>query len=199
MKWDWYWSLGADRRVADILCAPSASLERDHERAAALYCLTVAVSLSRAGSATSGAVTVGDRDGIYAFPDGVESSWANDVTGVVFSGSLHTTREEPVRVQGNLPKSQQGRERGSPKGEVSARTAPLSPGGGPIFRSPIVGCTKVFYRTRGGWDEHAGSNRTHPGWHPELIDRKERKDRFRAEFPEFFSADAGTWTGLAAD
>lgn len=189
-KSDWYWSLGAGRRIADILSAPSVSLERDHERVAGLYCLSVAVALSGRGSATSGAVTAGDRDGIYALPDRVDSSWARDVAGFVFSGSLRGTCETTVRYEGNPPNPPQAPKHGCPTDDVPARTARPNPRGGCIFRCPIAGCTKVFHGTRGGWDEHAGSIRTHPGWHPELLDRDERKGRFRAEFPDFFSAGA---------
>lgn len=51
---------------------------------------------------------------------------------------------------------------------------------------PIPGCDKVYQRTRGGWDAHIGSLRTHPNWHPELANPEDRKMMYRIDFPEFF-------------
>jgi len=59
------------------------------------------------------------------------------------------------------------------------------PRGGPEYRCPIPGCTKVFHGTRGGWDAHVASWRMHPHWHPDVIDGEERKRRFRREYPRW--------------
>ena len=51
---------------------------------------------------------------------------------------------------------------------------------------PVPGCEKIFLRTRGGWDGHAGSLRTHPDWHPEVADAEKRRALFRDEFSDWF-------------
>jgi hypothetical protein len=55
-----------------------------------------------------------------------------------------------------------------------------------MHHCPIPGCTKVFHRSRGGWDGHVGALRMHPNWQPRLVDHGKRLDLFRAQFPEFF-------------
>lgn len=57
-----------------------------------------------------------------------------------------------------------------------------------VFRCPIAGCDKVFRGSRSGWDAHVGSIRLHPGWHPELREPNERRERFQAEFSGFFDS-----------
>ncbi len=67
-----------------------------------------------------------------------------------------------------------------------------APSGGPqssegrIYRCPIAGCDKTFLNSRGGWDAHIASFRTHRSWHPSLTSPEERKKRFKLEFPGFF-------------
>lgn len=51
---------------------------------------------------------------------------------------------------------------------------------------PIPGCGKVFFTGRGGWDAHVASMRNHPDWHAEVADPDDRKERFRAEFADWF-------------
>ena len=53
------------------------------------------------------------------------------------------------------------------------------------YRCPIGGCTKVFRGSRGGWDAHVASPRIHPDWHPDVIDGRVRKERFKAEYPDW--------------
>lgn len=53
------------------------------------------------------------------------------------------------------------------------------------YRCPIGGCTKVFRGSRGGWDAHVASPRIHPDWHPDIIDGRERKECFKAEYPDW--------------
>ncbi len=57
----------------------------------------------------------------------------------------------------------------------------------PTYRCPIPECSRLFYGSRSGWDGHVGSPRMHPNWHPEVTDHGERRERFRAEFPQFFA------------
>jgi hypothetical protein len=60
-------------------------------------------------------------------------------------------------------------------------------GAAPTGRAcPIPGCDKVFRIGRGGWDAHVASMRNHPDWHAEVEDPEDRKERFRAEFAEWF-------------
>ena len=54
------------------------------------------------------------------------------------------------------------------------------------FRCPIPGCPKVFYVSRGGWDAHVASHRTHPDWHPEVLDPEERKRLFKETYARWF-------------
>jgi len=54
------------------------------------------------------------------------------------------------------------------------------------FACPIPECNHVFITTRGGWDSHVASLRIHPGWHPNVVDGKERKRLFRTEYTAWF-------------
>ena len=54
------------------------------------------------------------------------------------------------------------------------------------YPCPIPGCAWVFKGSRGGWDGHVGSLRTHPNWHPELVSPEDRRNTFEIEFREFF-------------
>ena len=56
---------------------------------------------------------------------------------------------------------------------------------GKEYPCPIPGCTHIFNGGRGGWDGHVGSLKTHPEWHPEVIDHEERKSIFDQEYPEW--------------
>lgn len=59
------------------------------------------------------------------------------------------------------------------------------PSGRMEYRCPIRGCAKVFHGSRGGWDAHIASPRIHPDWHPDITDGRERKVRFKAEYPDW--------------
>jgi hypothetical protein len=68
-------------------------------------------------------------------------------------------------------------------------SVPMAPSGLLGVRSypcPIPECTWVFKGSRGGWDGHVGSLRTHPNWHLELKSPEERRNGFAIEFREFF-------------
>ena len=89
-----------------------------------------------------------------------------------------------------LPEQTFGRvsnERRAPKERTPHVAARGTVGDGTrLFRCPIPGCVKEYIRSRGGWDAHVGSVRSHPRWHPELTSA-ERKRQFEVEFPEFFT------------
>jgi hypothetical protein len=51
---------------------------------------------------------------------------------------------------------------------------------------PIPGCTKRYRGSRGGWDAHVASRRTHPDWHRREGDPERRKEIFRREYPGWF-------------
>lgn len=70
----------------------------------------------------------------------------------------------------------------TPRDNGSRRTQHLSD----QFPCPIPGCDKVFQGSRGGWDSHVGSLRSHPEWYRDLLSPDERKRQFEREFPEFF-------------
>jgi hypothetical protein len=67
-KSDWYWALGGRTAVASALSV-ECQAERDHERVAALTCLSLAAQL--AGEARDGtrAIAIGDPQGIYVVPE----------------------------------------------------------------------------------------------------------------------------------
>jgi hypothetical protein len=54
------------------------------------------------------------------------------------------------------------------------------------YSCPIAGCNRIFQGSRGGWDAHVGSLRLHQEWHPELQERRKRRQQFKIEFPDFF-------------
>jgi len=55
-----------------------------------------------------------------------------------------------------------------------------------VFHCPIPGCSMEFLGSRGGWDGHVLSLRTHPEWHPEVDDPEERKRLFKEEYGTWF-------------
>lgn len=54
------------------------------------------------------------------------------------------------------------------------------------FPCPIDGCSHVFNGTRGGWDSHVASLKTHKQWRRDLKVPKDRKKAFKEQFPKFF-------------
>ena len=55
------------------------------------------------------------------------------------------------------------------------------------YPCPILRCSHVFQGSRGGWDAHVGSLRKHPEWNPNVVDKKERMELFKSEYPEFLA------------
>ena len=74
-KSDWYWHLGANKKVAKILGCTDVARQLDHEKVAALTCLAVAKELAGGGRAR-----VGGDDGIYAFLREADASWEETLT-----------------------------------------------------------------------------------------------------------------------
>lgn len=186
-KSDWYWSLGANEIVSQIVGSASAALERDHERVAALYCLSVAVGIARGCRGAAGAVTAGDQRGVYALLNRVDETWFPAVEALTYSGRLMT-----AGASAGSSSSRRDRLSAPRFGELVA--APLHerrPASnrtqGRNFACPIQACTKVFQNSRGGWDGHVGSLAKHPDWHAELTNASERRERFLVEFPGFFN------------
>jgi hypothetical protein len=55
------------------------------------------------------------------------------------------------------------------------------------YPCPVPGCSKVFLGSRGGWDGHVGSLQNHPEWEPGLVEARDRRERFRVEFADWFA------------
>lgn len=71
-----------------------------------------------------------------------------------------------------------------PRATKAPATASIARSGSD-HRCPIPGCSKVFRGSHGGWNAHVASLKTHAGWHPELRDGEQRKERFRQEYLRF--------------
>jgi len=60
--------------------------EIDHELQAGIYCAAVARRLEALRLNKSGAIALGDEDGVYVFPEEVEKSWYKHVAPLVYRG-----------------------------------------------------------------------------------------------------------------
>ena len=58
------------------------------------------------------------------------------------------------------------------------------------YGCPVPGCSNTFVGSRGGWDAHVASTRTHPDWYPGVADPDERKRLFKNEFSNWFGDDS---------
>jgi len=54
------------------------------------------------------------------------------------------------------------------------------------YPCPIPNCSHIFKKTRGGWDSHAASLKTHPNWHPDEKNGSQRKKIFKDEYSSWF-------------
>ncbi len=101
--------------------------------------------------------------------------------GILGTGTIDLSLQErqfqPSREQ---PGSSANRRQGSPSTSLSRSRSVRA------YPCPIPGCVWVFKGSRGGWDGHVGSQRTHPNWHPELVSPEDRRNSFEIEFREFF-------------
>ena len=58
------------------------------------------------------------------------------------------------------------------------------------YGCPVPGCSNTFVGSRGGWDAHVASTRTHPDWYPGVADPVERKRLFKNDFSNWFGDDS---------
>jgi hypothetical protein len=98
-KSDWYWHIGAARRVAELLQSREVAQETHHERVAALYCLAVAERLGCQLRGEGGVAAVGDTSGVYVIPAAVASDWLPPLREVgLFRGELAPQQTFTARV-----------------------------------------------------------------------------------------------------
>jgi hypothetical protein len=101
--------------------------------------------------------------------------------GILGTGTIDLSLpERQFQTARDLPVS------GLKRRHASPTMAPYRLPGVRSYPCPIPECTWVFKGSRGGWDGHVGSLRTHPNWHPELKSPEERRNAFAIEFREFF-------------
>jgi len=87
-KSDWYWALGVNQQVSEILAIPELKHERDHERVAGVFCLALAAQLADTTGHDGAAVAIGDKEGIYVVSRQLAAGWERDVERVgIASGS----------------------------------------------------------------------------------------------------------------
>ena len=87
-KSDWYWALGVDQQVSEMLSIPELKQERDHERVAGIFCLALATQLADTTGRDCTAVAIGDKEGIYVVSRHLAAGWEQDVARVgIASGS----------------------------------------------------------------------------------------------------------------
>lgn len=109
--------------------------------------------------------------------------------GMLGTGSINLKLAE--QRFGNSPRArkeqtQNGRSRSTvPSGRSSSKMSSTADALR-TYPCPIPGCRKVYRGSRGGWDAHVGSLRTHPSWRPELQTDEDRRQAYRTEFPDFF-------------
>lgn len=109
----------------------------------------------------------------------LESSYRHPIEGGML-GSLSLNIHLPGR---RFPCGPASAAEGAP---TPRRLRPLEPPTASPRACPIPGCSHVYESGRGGWDARVASLRTHPNWHPDVTDKRERKRLFRLEFPDFF-------------
>lgn len=105
-KSDWYWQIGGGRSVARSLPSEASSRvkgERDHERVAALVCVSLATQLAQESRDFSKAITIGNRaEGIYVVSQNIDETWSGLVNskhpkGISgLDGERYCSRTEPV-------------------------------------------------------------------------------------------------------
>ncbi|MCC6812158.1 MAG: hypothetical protein IT381_32355 [Deltaproteobacteria bacterium] len=85
-KSDWYWAIGGNAFVADVLGSKEVKEETDHELVAGLYCLAVAQQLAMQAKNKTRAMVLGDEHGGYVVSSMVAQSWfkAVQAVGVIF-------------------------------------------------------------------------------------------------------------------
>ena len=152
--------------------------KHDQDRLDAAICLVIAL-LWRRTSRDQMAV-IGDRRGYMVTPISPEGRTILQRAAVNHKVPMDAEWSEDAhhRTTDSGPREDTGH--GTTGVEPKARLV-----GRMEYRCPIGGCTKVFRGSRGGWDAHVASPRIHPDWHPDVIDRRVRKERFKAEYPDW--------------
>ena len=161
----------------------AAPTKRDQDRLDAAVCLLVALYWRRAPRNRS--VVIGDsRTGYMVTP---MSPASREILGRV-ADEKHVPIDGPwPRDVERLPDDTPGAGlRGSQDPAAAGRNT-SSESGGAEYPCPIPGCSKIFRRSRGGWDAHVGSLRIHPDWHPDVSNPEERKWIFKAEYGRLVS------------
>jgi len=87
-KSDWYWACGARFSIASALNADDVVNETDHDRIAALVCLTVGEQLSGQALDGGSAVAIGGRDGVYVLPSRCHADWQDALEPMIYYGAL---------------------------------------------------------------------------------------------------------------
>lgn len=154
------------------------SPQKHHQdRLDAAVCLVVAL-LWRQGSRDQMAV-IGDRRGYMVTPISPEGRAILQRAAVKQKVPIDTEWSEDAHHRA----ADSGLSGGN--GHRTTDSRPKELAGRVEYRCPIGGCTKVFRGSRGGWDAHVASPRIHPNWHPDITDGRERKVRFKAEYPDW--------------
>ena len=142
----------------------------------------IEAALAAANPGASGAVRLGK-----AFDDIIDSGIALLTGAAWLAGKSTVIREEdgdghivvPGDVDAGAARSTTPRQR---RRGVARRTVAV---GAAQTRCPL--CAHMFASWPSGWDSHAGSTRTHPRWHPEVVAPEERRRLYRAEFASMFT------------
>ncbi len=188
---DWRLVATAVQRHADALGLPPLSRwasqyavldspkKHHQDRLDAAICLLVALQWRR--SSRDEMAVIGDRRGYMVTPISPE--------GRTLLQRAAANQRVPIDIEWPEDAHHRTADSGSSEGTghrtTDSRSKSRLPAQQAKYRCPIRGCTKVFHGSRGGWDAHVASHRIHPDWHPDVTDGKERKERFRAEYPDW--------------
>lgn len=161
----------------------AAPTKRDQDRLDAAVCLLVALYWRRAPRNRS--VVIGDsRTGYMVTPVSPASREILE----------RAAAKRDVPIDGPWPRDVERSPDDTPEAELRRSQGPAavvgntsSESGGAEYPCPIPGCSKIFRRSRGGWDAHVGSLRIHPDWHPDVSNPEERKRIFKAEYGRLVS------------
>ena len=152
--------------------------KHDQDRLDAAICLVVALQWRRRSREQM--AVIGDRRGYMVTPVSPE--------GRTILQRAAVNQKVPIDTEWSEDAHHRTTDSG-PSDDTGHRTMDSRPEGrrpGRVeHRCPIGGCAKVFHGSRGGWDAHVASPRIHPDWHPDVTDGRERKERFKAEYPDW--------------
>lgn len=170
-------SLAPLSRWASQYAALDAPKKHHQDRLDAAICVVVALQWRR--TARDRMAVIGDRRGYMVTPISKE--------GRTILQRAAAKQKVPLDTEWSADAHHRAADSGANRDSRHRTTDSGRKGlaGGVEYRCPIGGCTKVFRGSRGGWDAHVASPRIHPDWHPDVTDGKERKERFRAEYPDW--------------